>query len=327
MPDAPSERFIRERRDAWQRLEDLLALLERTRLRRLRRDEVRELGRIYRRAASDLAVARAESRDPRLVNYLNSLIARAHGRIYRAETSEGWRRAANFFAAGFPRTFRRAWRHVLAATLTFLVFFAVGFLGTWRDPDFSELAGVDPFFRATFVETGTRWWENLNRASQVGSAGVMANNIYVTFLAFAYGALLGLGTLYVLAFNGAMVGAILALTYRAGFGHELLTFMSGHGVLELSAIFIAGGAGLLFGTSVLFPGDLARLDALRLRGREAIKLVVGCVPLLVVAGVIEGFISPAPVAPAVKHGVAAATFVMLSTYLVLAGREPSQPSA
>src|SRR5437764_4088521 len=105
----PSDRFIKERKGAWQRLEDLLTLLDRSTLRRLHREEVRELGRIYRRTASDLAIARAESRDPRLVNYLNSLVIRAHGRIYRAD-AQGGRRVANFFANEFPRTFRRTLR-------------------------------------------------------------------------------------------------------------------------------------------------------------------------------------------------------------------------
>jgi hypothetical protein len=97
-----SNRFINERKGAWQRLEDLLTLLDRMSLRRLHREEVRELGRIYRRTSSDLAIARAESRDPRLVNYLNSLVIRAHGRIYRAGRWKGGRRACAVFRARLP---------------------------------------------------------------------------------------------------------------------------------------------------------------------------------------------------------------------------------
>src|ERR1044072_4339318 len=106
----PLDRFINERKNAWQRLEGLLHLLDRMTLRRLQREEVRELGRIYRRTASDLAIARAESRDPRLVSYLNSLVIRAHGRIYRAD-AQGGRRIAEFFTNSFPQTFRRTWRY------------------------------------------------------------------------------------------------------------------------------------------------------------------------------------------------------------------------
>src|SRR5918992_5922346 len=135
-----SDRFINERKGAWQRLEDLLGMLDRSSLRRLNREEVRELGRIYRRTASDLAIARAESRDPRLINYLNSLVIRAHGRIYRAN-AQGGRRLGEFFARDFPRTFRRTWRYTALAFLVFWVFGLIGFLGTWRDADFSEFTG------------------------------------------------------------------------------------------------------------------------------------------------------------------------------------------
>src|SRR2546421_10891483 len=100
------DHFIDKRKTAWQRLDDLLKLLDSSSLRRLHREEVRELGRIYRRTASDLAIARAESRDPRLINYLNSLVIRAHGRIYQAD-AQGGARIRNVFSRDFPQTFRR----------------------------------------------------------------------------------------------------------------------------------------------------------------------------------------------------------------------------
>src|ERR671920_1300564 len=137
-----SDRFIDERKGAWQRLEDLLKLLDRSSLKRLHREEVRELGRIYRRTASDLAIARAESRDPRLVNYLNSLVIRAHGRIYRADAAEGRRRVRDFFARDFPRTFRRTWRYTALAFATYTLFAVLAFVATTSDPAFSELAGI-----------------------------------------------------------------------------------------------------------------------------------------------------------------------------------------
>src|SRR3954447_11825688 len=121
----PSERFIHERKTAWQRLEDLLNLLGGSSLRRLHREEGRELGRIYRRTASDLAIARAESRDPRLVNYLNSLVIRAHGRIYRADASDGRSRVRDFFARDFPSAFRRTWRYTALAFATYALFAAL----------------------------------------------------------------------------------------------------------------------------------------------------------------------------------------------------------
>ncbi|HVG38111.1 MAG TPA: stage II sporulation protein M, partial [Pyrinomonadaceae bacterium] len=305
-----SDRFIHERKRAWQRLEELLARLDRSSLRRLHREEVRELGDIYRRTASDLAIARVESRDPQLINYLNNLVIRAHGRIYRAE-SQGGRRVRQFFVRDFPQTFRRTWRYTALSFLLFLIFGALAFLTTWRDPEFAEVAGIDSYFREVVIKNRTRWWERLNEANQVGASEILTNNIGVTFYAFTLGPTFGLGTLYVLIFNGLMIGAVLALTYQAGYGNELVTFMVGHGVIELSCIFMSCGAGLMLGGAILAPGDLSRADALRLRAVEAVHLIIGSALLLVVAGIIEGFVSPAPINAASKFGVGVLTGLAL----------------
>ena len=316
----PLDRFINQRKNAWQRLEELLKLLDHASLRRLRRDEVRELGRIYRRTASDLAIARAESRDPRLVNYLNSLTIRAHGRIYRAE-SQGFKRVLYYFTHELPQTFRRTWRYTFVAFAVFAVFAVFSFVSTRYDPEFSELVGVPPAFREIYIETKTPWWESLNESNQEGASAIMTNNIMVTIYTFAFGALLGVGTLYYLAVNGANIAAVLALTYNAGFGNQLLTFMAAHGVIELSCIFIAGGAGLLIGTAMIMPGNLTRADALRTRGMEAVRLMLGVAILLAIAGTIEGFVSPAPIDPRIKYSIAGITGVALYSYLLFMGHK------
>jgi uncharacterized membrane protein SpoIIM required for sporulation len=314
-----TDRFIDKHKTAWQRLEELLKLLDRSSLRRLHREEVRELGRIYRRTASDLAIARSESRDPRLINYLNGLVIRAHGRIYQAD-AHGGSRIKGFFARELPQTFRRTWRYTAVAFGVFAMFSVIGFLGTKYDPEFSELLGVPPAFREMYIETKTHWWEDLNQANQVGASSIFTHNIQVTIYTFAFGALFGLGTLFYLAYNGAVIASVLSLTYRAGFGNDLLTFMVGHGVVELSCIFMAGGAGLLIGTALLMPGDLSRADALKSRGKEAVRLMMGVAVLLVFAGIIEGFISPAPIPATIKFSIGAITGIALYSYLLLAGR-------
>jgi uncharacterized membrane protein SpoIIM required for sporulation len=314
------DRFIEKHKTAWQRLEDLLKLLDGSSLRRLHREEVRELGRIYRRTSSDLAIARAESRDPRLINYLNSLVIRAHGRIYQAD-AQGGSRVKEFFARDLPQTFRRTWAYTAVSFSVFALFSLIGFVGTKYDPEFSELMGVEPAFRELYIETKTHWWENLNEANQVGASAIATNNIQVTIYTFAFGALFGVGTLFYLAYNAANIASVVALTYHAGFGNDLVTFMVGHGVIELSCIFIAGGAGLLIGSALLMPGDLSRADALKSRGKDAVRLMMGVAVLLVVAGTIEGFISPAPIRPAIKFSIGALTGLALYSYLLIAGRE------
>ncbi len=313
-------RFINDHKDNWKRLEDLLSLLRGNSLRGLSRAEVREFGELYRRAASDLAIARAETRDPKLINYLNSLVIRAHGKIYRADSS-GASLIWQFFAQDFPRAFRRTWRYSAFAFAVFTVFAVASFLLCYNDLTFADELGIgDVRFAAT---SGTKWWESLNEANQIGSTAILTNNILVAFKAFAYGAFFGIGTLYVLVFNGLHIGGVLGVCYQINpsFGNSLATFMVGHGVIELSCIFIAGGAGMLLGYSMINPGDLTRAESLKKNGLEAVRLAVGCAVLLFFAGIIEGFLSPSNLPPIFKIATGILTGIAMYSYLLLVGRE------
>jgi uncharacterized membrane protein SpoIIM required for sporulation len=313
-------RFIDERKNNWQQLENLLAILETSTLRGLSRLQVRELGELYRRAAADLAIARAESRDPRLVNYLNSLVIRAHGNIYRAESGVSFVR--QFFGRDFPRTFRRHWRFVATAFAVFGLFAIVSFVLCFNDPSFADILDLGGIQNA--AQNNDRWWESLNDANQIGSSQILTNNILVTFRAFAYGAFFGLGTIFILIQNGLSIGGVLGVCYRVdpAFGNGLVTFMVGHGAIELSCIFIAAGAGLLIGYSMINPGDLTRTEALKKSGIDAVKLAIGCACLLVVAGIIEGFLSPSALPAWIKFGTGILTGSALYSYLFLVGRDP-----
>ena len=157
-------RFINERKNNWQKLEGLLEILETSPLRGLPRAQVRELGELYRRAASDLAIARAESRDPKLVNYLNSLVIRAHGKIYRAD-AKGANIIWQFFARDFPRAFRRTWRYTALAFAVFAVASVISFVLCYNDRNFAEALGVE---RVSYLaQSNMKWWERLNEANQV----------------------------------------------------------------------------------------------------------------------------------------------------------------
>jgi len=131
-------------------------------------------------------------------------VIRAHGRIYRAD-AQGSQRIRNFYLREFPRTFRRNWIYTAVAFSVFMLFSVIGFAGSYRDPDFSELMGVSPAFRELAIETKTHWWEDLNEANQVGASSILTHNIQVTIYTFAFGALFGVGTLFFLAYNGANV--------------------------------------------------------------------------------------------------------------------------
>jgi uncharacterized membrane protein SpoIIM required for sporulation len=303
--------FIESRTKMWRRLEELVDEVQADRLTRLSRDEVRELARLYRRTAADLAIARQEVRDPLLVNYLNGLVGRAHGAIYRNESS-GFSAALDFFRYEFPAVFRKTFRYTAAAFLITVVFAVIAAIATSADERFSDnvIGGV----RQDII-AHRNWTERINEANPIHSALIQQNNITVCALAFGGGMLFGLGTFYILMTNGMMLGTILYLCVKYEF-YDILVFIAGHGVIELSAIFISGGAGLLLAAALIAPGDRTRLDALAENGRLAVVLILGCAAMLLVAGLIEGFVSPARIAPGWKLGVSAISAVLLTLYLL-----------
>ncbi len=308
--------FLESRLAKWRQLEELTARASKYRLTNLTGEEVREFGRLYRRTAADLAVAREEVRDQRLVNYLNHLVARAHGAIYRTESS-GFGVFASFFKRDFPRTFRKTFSYTLAAFLVFMLSGALAAAISVADEEFAD--HIAPHVRHQIVNH-IDWTQDINEANPIASTSIQANNITVVFLAFGGGVLVGLGTLFVLISNGLLFGMAMGLCVK----HQFWTipiFVSAHGVIELTAIFISGGAGFLIGKALLMPGDMRRIDALVTNGLLAIKLMLGIVPMLVIAGIIEGFISPAPIPPVYKLSVSLLTALLLVLYFVAAGRD------
>lgn len=314
-----AESFVEKRKADWQRLEELIKRVRALRgLRGLTRAELRELGSLYRRTASDLAVARVESRDERLVNYLNSLVIRAHGEIYRAE-AKGLRGIVDFYRYDFPAIFRRTFHYTFAVFALFLLISLFSFAATYRDDDFSDFAYV-PKQLVGMIKAQRMWTDRLNDEAPSGAAFIMANNIGVSFRTFALSILPVLGTVVALLPSALQFGAINALITKYGMKLKLLSFVAGHGVLEFTAIFIAGGAGLMIGLALIAPGERTRREALVERGLTAIKLLAGCIPLLVIAGIIEAFISPTPIHPGYKFAVSAVTAVALCAYLLKADR-------
>lgn len=313
-----ADTFIEKRKSDWKRLEGLLGRLRgfsSTRsLKGLTREEVRQLGHDYRRAASDLAIARVESRDQRLVSYLNNLVIRAHSVIYRSE-SRGARAIYQFYRSDFPALFRSTSSYTLAVFVIFLAISIFSFGATWRDDDFADFAYV-PVEMVRDIRNQKMWTGRLNDEAPLGAAFIMANNLGVGFRTFALSVLPVVGTFYALFPSALQFGAVNALILKYKMQLKLLSFVAGHGVLEFGAIFIAGGAGLMIGLAILVPGDRTRRHAILERGGVAVKLLAGCIPLLVIAGTLEAFISPLPIHPAFKFGVSAVTAISLAAYLV-----------
>jgi uncharacterized membrane protein SpoIIM required for sporulation len=282
----------------------------------LSHDELRELALLYRQTAADLSTAREHRADAQLAGYLNQLLGRAHNLIYsgRAPRPRG---LVGFYTRTFPQVFRATWRYTAAATAIFVIGGIAGAAVSLADPGFQRFV-----LGGEMMDTISRremWTHSILTVKPLASSAILTNNLSVSFVAFASGITAGIGTAWMMLFNGLMIGVIGTTCQRAGMSLSLWSFVAPHGALELPAIFIAGGAGFVLGHGLLNPGTLARRDALAEAGGRAIRLLLGVIPLLIVAGVIEGFVSPVPIPAATKFIIATSLAVLLALYLLRCG--------
>ena len=315
------ERFVSRRKGDWERLERLIALGQASPAGAPSAEEIMELAYLYRRAAADLAIARRDFPGDRLALYLNQLVARAHAVVYRSEAGE-WRGIVTFFRQGFPALFRETLPFTAAAFFVFILAGAAGFFAVLLAPDSATY--LVPSQVVASVRGQRMWTEEVPLPPQLLASLIMTNNIRVVLFAFAGGVLFGVATFFVLASNGLVFGAIAGLCQAYGLSLRLWSFVVPHGFIELTVIFIAGGAGLRLGYALLHPGLYPRRESLILASRQVVKLLFGCVPLLVVAGAIEGFISSSTLLPEAKLAVGAASGVLLYCYFLLAGRKAAE---
>jgi uncharacterized membrane protein SpoIIM required for sporulation len=310
--------FIKLREKDWERLQ---TLLEKSRGRSsLTAAEVRELGDLYRAASSDLAVAQRDYPGQRVTAFLNQLLARGHGALYQEDVSDP-RQLLRFITHTIPQTFRETWQFTLVAFLLFIIPAAVGFRIAYTTPDtLARSLGLTDLQQT--LANSDIWTEIPVEQRPAASAFIMSNNIRIAILAFGAGVSFGLVTVYILITNGLVIGGVLGMAYHYGMGNDLLGFVVGHGVIELSIIFIAGGAGLQLGWAMLNPGRYSRRDALTLAARRAIALAVLAVPFLILAGMIEGFLSPSDIPTPfwLRLLVGLGSGALMYAYLLLSGR-------
>jgi uncharacterized membrane protein SpoIIM required for sporulation len=313
-------RFVQQREAVWQEIEALLARAGRRGIRSLSPREVERFGELYRALGSDLAYAQGRY-EAQLVEYLNRTMARAHAYVYAPIALSGWSRVRDFYAFGFPREVRRSLLPVLLCTALTLASAVMSYVVVRTHPvDAYALLpeqAIPPQIRRSLHDSNFKIAET---DSPVVSAAIIFNNVRVAIIAFAGAATLGALTLYIIVQNGLMIGGLGALFTGAGFGADFWATIAPHGIIELTAIQIAGAAGLLIAAGALVPGRLRRRDAIVVNSRRAAVLFGGVVSMLLVAGTIEGFISPLRWSIAARLGFGAATAVLLYGYLVLGGR-------
>jgi len=313
--------FLSQRSPGWRRLTELLDRVSDVGPPKLTVAQVEELGRLYRRAASDLAYARAHFDDPETVSYLNQLVARGHSVLYVPQRAQ-WRKFLRFWTADFPRQVRHTLAFTLVAAFVLFGSVAVGAIAAMRSPEIAQVL-VPPEFADVMHKPppapapSSRFTSG--EAAFLGSF-ILTNNIKVGFIAFALGVAFAAGTILVLLQNGLLLGA---LSGAMGHGKGALTYWSlivPHGGIELLAVCLCAGAGLLLGWSLISPGDHSRREALIAAGRRAVPLVLGTLPLFGTAALIEAFVTPATISPWVKLAIGILAVAGAVLYLAGAGR-------
>lgn len=284
-PDVDLDSYIAKHRGEWQALES--AVGHSYRGSRAGAD-VTEMIRLYLRASSHLAEVQSRYRDPALIDYLNGLVLRAHAAIYGTD-ARSLRSAITLFGASYRSAIRRTLPHigVVAALLFGIMLVTTAWVATSPEAQ----AGVIPPAASEAVQRNDDTQTDVELGGAEMSTFIFQNNVQVAFLAFALGITLGIGTIYVVVQNAALIGLLAGAFHAAGSAQIFWSLVLPHGFLELIAICIAGGAGLRMGWSLIDPGDRLRLTALADESRDAVLVVIGVIPAFLIAALIEGFVT------------------------------------
>jgi uncharacterized membrane protein SpoIIM required for sporulation len=272
---------------------------------------------LYRQTTTDLAVARREFPGDPLTLLLNQLVARAYGYIYRDSPSPV-RLLKRFYLRDLPREYRASWPFLAASAAMLFVPWILIMLAIVVAPDTAAL--VLPPGLLSEIKSGHTWFSSPTGERPAMASFIMTNNIEVSIFALAGGILAGLGTVYVLVTNGVTLGAVSGALAAYSLGDQLLGFVGPHGFLELSVVVAAGACGLLIGSAVIWPGLQPRGVALSIAANRSVRLLLGLLPFLVIAGLLEGFVSPMTFAWPLKIAIGAGTCLGLYAYLLLVGR-------
>jgi len=315
-----SNQWIAKRRPHWERLASLLAQSDAGGLGRLSRAELQEMALLYRQVAADLSALRQDTTARTYATHVNQLLARAHHIIY-AGRKTNLRTLFLFMRDDYPAVFQSQIGYVLASIAVSVGFGVLGAVLATARPEFMRHF-VGPDMIAT-MERHQMWTESIVSIAPKATSGIMTNNLSVSFMTFASGITFGVGTFYFLFFNGLLLGVVGAACHQYGMSLLLWSFVAAHGSLELPSILIAGGAGFRLGHAMLFPGALRWKDSISQGGLEATRLVAGIIPLLVIAGCLEGFFSPSHAPIWLKFTVGGLLFTLLNLWLFRKVKTPA----
>lgn len=285
--------------------------------------EISRAAALYRAVSTDLMRARALGCTRDVIAYLDSLTAQAHNALYAAARRDRRLRLLTL-ALDFPRAFRRTWPFMLASGALFWLPFLLGWFGTLHFDGFAERVLPSSMLESMVDSYSKGFALGRDADTDASMTGFYVyNNVGIAFRCFATGILFGLGSIFFLVYNGLVTGTVLGHVQQSGHAENILTFMCGHCPFELTAIIIAGGAGLRMGYALLGTSGRTRVASLRAIADELISLILGAAAFLLIAAVIEGWWSPSSVPSPVKWAFAAVMSGLVLAFLLFYGRSPS----
>lgn len=280
-------------------------------------DELDELLRLYRLTTTDLALARREFPGDRITLLVNQLVARTYGYVYR-DVPSPVSQLRRFYGHDLPVAYRAAWPFLATAAALLFIPWIVAMVAIIVAPETAALM-LPPGLIAE-IKSGQTWLSISTNERPAMSSFIMTNNMEVSILALGGGIFAGLGTIYVLFENGLSLGATTGALIAYHLQGDLLAWIAPHSFLELSVVVAAGASGLMLGHAVIWPGLRPRGDALADAAGRSVRLLLGLFPFLILAGLLEGFVSPSHFAWQFKMVIGVATGIGLYSYLLLVGR-------
>jgi uncharacterized membrane protein SpoIIM required for sporulation len=310
--------FIKTRKESWLSLEEEVKKLDSRVSKSHSESLLLSFINNYRRTIADLSLARSLFPKSQLVHELNLLIIRAMSMIGSSQNVDV-SRIKSFYSLRLPRIVLRLKTLFFISCAIFTIATAAGFGLTLLNSYAANAIVGDAYIYQTLVniEKGTPFAIYESRFKYAMSSFIMANNIKISFMAFAFGALYGIGTMFILFSNGLMLGSIAAVFAKHGLLFDFATTVMVHGTLELFAIMVAGAAGLRLGQALFRPGELKRIDALYRFGKEAFHICFIMIPVFMVAGALEGFVTHLSLPVWFRICIIAGSLLLLALYLVL----------
>jgi uncharacterized membrane protein SpoIIM required for sporulation len=312
-----SERFVLSKKDQWQQLHRILGKINQSGFRALSEAEVQSFPRLFRLTCADLAEAKMLQLSPDVLDYLNQLVGQAHKFLYSFPPVTG-RDIGYFFRRQLPAILLKNWVFFVLSALFFVGSFMITFSVVCQNPATAEMIVASNMLDQMEESYSTGITEERHSSLKSFMVGFyIQNNVSIAFASFALGVLFGLGTIYILIYNGIVIGAVAGYVVALGYGKNFVNFVTAHTAAEITGLIVSGAAGLALGYAIIKATRYYRKEWLALQRRNIFTLVAASAFLLLLAALIEGFLSPSLLPYAIKAGVAVSTFLLIGGYFVL----------